>query len=288
MMTSADVPGYRKAPNEKTTVWINGVGPDYFSTLGTPLLAGRAFTDQDGRANKIAIVNEKTAALFWPHENPIGKRIAECEVIGVVKDAKYQALRDDNPPTMYQPLRQSRPQELTLHVRVSGSAAPVISGLSAAIRDLDRNLPVYKVTTMEAQLDNSIALDRLLAMLTAIFGLLAVVLAGVGLYGVMAYAVSARTHEIGIRMALGADRARVLRQIVWESALLIGIGVALGIPATLWASRAIATLLYGLNPTDPLTYAMLAGVLMATALGAAWIPAYRASRVDPMVALRYQ
>jgi ABC-type antimicrobial peptide transport system permease subunit len=156
------------------------------------------------------------------------------------------------------------------------------------VRLLDRNVLVRDVTTMAAQVDRSIALDRLMASLTGVFGLLAVVLAAVGLYGVMAFTVAARTHEIGIRMALGAGRARVLGQVLRESAVLTIMGIALGVPAALWASRAVGSFLYGLSATDPWTYAVLAIVLVGIALSAAWIPARRAADVDPMVALRYE
>jgi ABC-type antimicrobial peptide transport system permease subunit len=156
------------------------------------------------------------------------------------------------------------------------------------IHALDPNLPLVDVTTMAAQLNRTIALDRLMAALTALFGLLAVVLAAVGLYGVMAFAVSARTREIGIRMALGAGQARVLTQVMRESAALTSIGIALGVPGALWASRGIGSFLYGLSATDPWTYVALAVVLAIIALGAAWIPARRAAQMDPMVALRYE
>jgi ABC-type antimicrobial peptide transport system permease subunit len=146
----------------------------------------------------------------------------------------------------------------------------------------------YNVTTMEAQLDRTISLDRLMATLTAVFGLLAVVVAAVGLYGVMAFAVAARTREIGIRMALGATCSRVLRQVIAESAVLTAIGIGVGVPVALWVSRAAGSILYGVSPADPWTYAALALVLAGIALSAAWIPARRAARVDPVVALRYE
>jgi ABC-type antimicrobial peptide transport system permease subunit len=162
----------------------------------------------------------------------------------------------------------------------------VIAALTGEVRALDRNLPVYNITTMDAQIDNSIALDRLMTTLTSLFGLLAVTLAAVGLYGVMAYTVAARTREIGIRMALGSSSTRVLREVMSESAWLTCIGVILGVPAALWASRFVGSLLYGLRPDDAGTYAVFGVVLAAITLSAAWIPAQRASRVDPMVALR--
>jgi predicted permease len=245
--------------------------------------------------NRVAIVNERTAAHFWPHENPIGKHVImgrldrlDCEIVGVVKDVRSESLREEAKATVYFPFRQNLRSHVTLHVRVTGETAPVISALTREIHTLDPNLPAFNVTTMAAQLNRTIALDRLMATLTALFGLLAVALAAVGLYGVMAFAVAARTREIGIRMALGAGHARVLWQVMGESAALTAIGIALGVPGALWASRGVQSFLYGLSATDPWTYAVLALALAGTALTAAWIPARRAAQVDPAIALRYE
>jgi predicted permease len=293
--TSINVPGYLPQPNEPRMILTNWVGPDYFKLLGTPLVAGRMFTEPDGFVNKVAIVNEKAAAHFWPHENPIGKHAImgtldrlDCEIVGMVKDVKSESLREEAQATVYFPFRQNERSHVTLHVRVAGEAGLVISALRAEIHTLDPNLPAFNVTTMAAQLDRTIALDRLMAALTALFGLLAVALAAVGLYGVMAFAVAARTREIGIRMALGAGHARVLWQVMAESAALTAIGIALGAPGAFWASRALGSFLYGLSAADPWTYTVMAAALAGVTLGAAWIPARRAALVDPMVALRYE
>ena len=295
--TAIKVPGYLPQPNEPPMIAVNWVGPEYFKTLRAPLVAGRMFTEQDGRGNKVAIVNEKTAAHYWPHESPIGKHAimggrdnygGDFEIVGVVKNLKSDSLREESQPTVYMPFRQNLRSHVTLHVRVAGETAPVISALIREIHQLDPNVPAFNVTTMAEQLNRTIALDRLLATLTALFGLLAVALAAVGLYGVMAFTVAARTREIGIRMALGASHARVLGQVMGESAALTLIGIAFGVPAALSASRAVRSFLYGLSATDPWTYALLSALLAGTALSAAWIPARRAARVDPMVALRYE
>jgi predicted permease len=289
------VPGYVPQPGEFAAISLNFIGPNYFKTIGTALVAGRLFSDQDGIVNKVAIVNEKAARHYWPHENPIGRRITtglrdllDCEVVGIVKDVKTESLRAEAQPTVYVPFALNSMGHVTLHVRVAGDPGPVISALRQEVHSLDPNLPLRDITTMAAQIDRTIALDRLLALLTTLFGFLAVALATVGLYGVIAFAVAARTREIGIRMALGADRARVLFQIVRESLLLTALGIALGVPAALWASRAIGSQLYGLRTTDPATYIVLSLALTAVALSAAWIPARRAAHVDPMVALRYE
>ena len=296
MIGGIRVPGYILQASESDEIAFTFVGADYFKTLGTPLVAGRVFTDQDDAANKVAIVNEKTAAHYWPSESAIGKHVkigigsvdGDCEIVGVVKDEKTGSLRENPQTIVYLPFRLSFVPFMALHVRAAGSTGPAISALMRDVRLLDRNVLVRDVTTMAAQVDRSIALDRLMASLTGVFGLLAVVLAAVGLYGVMAFTVAARTREIGIRMALGADRARVLGQVLRESAVLTIMGIALGVPAALWASRAVGSFLYGLSATDPWTYGVLAIVLVGIALSAAWIPARLAADVDPMVALRYE
>jgi predicted permease len=294
-MGRVSVPGYVPAAGEFAQISINFVGPNYFKTIGTPLIAGRFFNDLDGITNKVAILNRKAARHYWPHENPIGKRIItglrdqlDCVVVGIVNDIKTESLRADAQPTVYVPSTLNSMGHVTLHVRVAGNPAPVISALRHEIHSLDRNLQPRDITTMATQIDRTIALDRLLALLITLFGLLAATLAAVGLYGVMAFAVATRTREIGIRMALGADRVGVLFQILRESALLTALGIGAGVPAALWASRAVGSQLYGLRASDPATYIVLLLALGAVAFGATWIPARRAADVDPMVALRYE
>lgn len=289
------VAGYVPHPGESMEISINFVGPNYFKTIRTPLVEGRFFTGQDGIVNKVAIVNEKAARHYWPHENPIGKHITtgmrdrlDCEVIGIVKDVKTESLRGNPQPAVYLPSTLNAMGHFTLHVRVAGDPGAVIPALRAEIRSLDRNVRPQRITTMAIQIDRMIALDRLLSLLTSLFGFVAALLAVVGLYGVMACAVGSRAREIGIRMALGANRGRVVYQILGQSALLTLSGIAVGVPAALWASRAIGSRLYGLTATDPGTYTILTLALGAVAIGAAWIPARKAADVDPMVALRYE
>jgi predicted permease len=302
--TTIEVPGYVPQANEHWRIprpdfpWmipVNWVGPGYFRTLSIRLVAGRDFRDQDGLANKVAIVDEQTAAHYWPHQSPIGKHVlmggreaVDCEIVGVVKDVKSASVREGPQATVYMPFRQGQPLHLALHVRVAGKTKPVMAALIREIHALDPNVPALSVTTIGAQLDRTIALDRLMAVLTVLFGLVAVALAAVGLYGVMAFAVAARTREIGIRMALGASQARVTGKVLSESAALTAIGIALGVPGARWASRSVGAFLYGLSATDPWTYAVLAFVLAGIALSAAWIPARRAAEVDPLTALRYE
>jgi predicted permease len=293
--TRISVPGYLPRSEEPPLISVNWIEPNYFKTLRAPMVVGRAFDEQDGRAKKVAIVNERTAGHYWPNESPIGKHVLigsrdrdDCEIVGVVKDVKSESLREAAEPTVYMPFTQNRMAHVTLHVRVSGDTRPVISALLGEIHSIDPNVPAFNITTMAAQLDRTIALDRLMAALTVLFGCLGVALAAVGLYGVMTFTVATRTREIGIRMALGADRVRVLKQVLGESAILAILGILMGVPAALWASRTVGSFLYGLSATDPLTYTALAMMLGAIALGAAWTPARRAASVDPMVALRYE
>jgi len=206
----------------------------------------------------------------------------------VVKNVKTESLREDAPPAVYMPYRQNHFPRVTLHVRVEGDPAPMIGALTREIHNIDPSLLVTNPRTMAAQIDRTLALDRLMTALTTLFGLLAVVLAAVGLYGVMAYTVAARTREIGIRMALGADRAHLLKLILGRSAAITAVGLLAGVPAALWASRAVGSFLFGLTATDASTYLTVGALLFAIALAATWIPARRASRVDPMVALRYE
>jgi predicted permease len=287
------VPGYQPRPDEGSFVDANWIGPDYLETLRTPMKAGRAFTTEDGARNKVALVNEKAASKFWPHESPIGKSITltggdRREIVGVVSNVRNDSLRENAQPMVYLPFRDNRRPHMTLHVRVSGEATPVIQTLIRESHAVDPNAPVFNPTTMDTQIDQTIAVDRMLALLTAMFGMLGVLLAGGGLYAVMAFAVSARTHEIGIRMAIGATQGQVLGLVIAESATMTAIGIAFGVLGAQWGSRIVSSSLYGVNVRDPAAYVALAAFLALVALGAAWIPARRAADVDPMIALRYE
>jgi predicted permease len=287
------VPGYVPRPHERDAIAFTFVGPEYFTTLGTPLIEGRLFNDQDGASGEAAIINEKTAAHYWPGMSAIGRRLeigslGESTIIGIVKSEKTESLREDAPPIVYLPFRANIRPFMALHVRVAGNTTPVIAALLREVHSIDRNLPVRDVTTMATQIDRTLALDRLMALLTTLFGILGVALAAVGLYGVVAFSVSTRTREIGIRIALGATRGNVLFQFLRESGLLIAIGLAVGLLGALLTSRAIASQLYNVRATDPLAYIVLAVALSTAALAATSIPARRASKVDPMVALRHE
>jgi predicted permease len=294
-ITHFSVPGHLPRPGEADSININWVGTDYFRTIGAILLAGREFTDHDGPSRNVAVVNEKAAREFWAGRNPIGKRallgwdtLDAYAIVGVVKDVKNESVRDPAKPSVYVPFSHNHRAHMTLHVRAAGPAAPVFSALVREVHALNPDMPTFDVMTASAQIDNALALDRMLALLTTLFGILAGVVATAGLYGIMAFTVAAKRRDIGIRMALGADRSNVLRQVLLESAALVWIGIALGIPAALWAGRFATSFLYDLSASDPITYAVFSLFLSAIALAAAWIPARRAATVDPMVVLRYE
>jgi predicted permease len=294
-ITHFSVPGYLPWPGEPDSININWVGTDYFRTIGATLLAGREFNGQDGPARNVAIVNEKAVRQFWAGRNPIGKRallgwdaLDAYAIVGVVKDVRNESVREDAKPSVYVPFSHNHRAHMTLHVRAAGPAGPVFSALVREVNALNPGMPTFDVMTTAAQIDNALALDRMLALLTTLFGILAGVVAITGLYGIMAFTVAANRRDIGIRMALGASRSNVLRQVLMESASLVWIGIALGIPAALWAGRFAASFLYGLSASDPITYAVFSLFLSAVALVAAWIPARRAATVDPMVVLRYE
>ncbi len=291
---TVDVPGYVKKPGETPLAHSNSVGPGYFATLGIPLAAGREFTDRDRTGSPwVAVINQRMAETYWPGRSPLGERIRvgrgpePVEIVGVVRDSTYRDLREKKVPTVYMPLLQQESKSATILLRTQGDPAAAIGALRTELAQRDRNLPLYRVQTLAAQIGNTIARERLLATLSASFGFLATLLSAVGLYGVLAYAVARRSREIGIRMALGAERRDVTAIVLRDTAFLIGLGLALGLPAALAASRLLESFLYNVKPGDVATYAGIALVLAGVGVLAAWIPARRAARVDPMVALRH-
>ena len=290
--------GYTSRPDENITVYLNSVGPRYFETLRSPLPLGRDFSPRDTEATpKVAIINQTMAHYFFGNSNPIGKKFGwfgedknkvQFEIVGVVKDSKYGTLREQIPRTAYLDCFQTPLGGMTFAVRTSVKPSAVISQVRNEIQAVDPGLRIGGFTTLEEHVDNSLGHERLMATLSSLFAILAVVLACVGLYGVMAYSVARRTSEIGIRMALGADGARIVGTILRESALLILAGVALGLPVAITAARMISSRLYGLKPADPLT--IVGAIILLTAVTglASYIPARRATKVDPLVALRHE
>ena len=294
-MSSVNVPGYPTRPKEVPMTYVDAIGPGYFATIGAPMVRGREFTraDREG-APYVAVINEQMAKKFWPGRDPIGQRFKtgaldsnETEVVGVVRDSIYRDLRETKHEVVYVPLLESDFGSATLHVRMAGDPAPVFNQLRAQARAADRSVPLYGMRTLDAQIGERISTERMLAMVSTILGALAIVLAMVGLYSVLANAVAQRAREIGIRMALGAARTQVVGMVMRDTLRMVSLGVLVGIPVSLAASRWIASFLYGIKAQDPLTYIATAALVVAAGLAAAYIPSRRASRVDPMVVLRY-
>jgi predicted permease len=272
----------------------NVVGPGFFTAMNLPLILGRPFGPQDTKtSSKVAVISEEMARRFFP-QSPIGKRYRmgtsgegeEIEVVGVVKDAKYESLGEKPRPMAYYPYSQRDWYLGNFEVRFSGAPGAIVSAVRQAIKEVNRNLPVPEVAMFSEQVDRSLVQQKLIARLSSFFGLLALLLAAVGLYGVISYSVTQRTREIGVRMALGAGRRNVLRLVLGQGAKLTLIGVLIGLGASWALTRWIENLLFGVSPTDPATFVIIALLLMAVALLACYIPARRATKVDPMVALR--
>lgn len=271
------------------------VYPGYFNSLGVPLLQGRDFDRFDiaPGASYVAVINETFARLAFPDENPIGKKIScgrtlVCDVIGVVKDIRYSSLREPATSAMYQPFLQAPTGrgQMVLHVRFKANSDSIVAEVRKDVAALDTDMPAFEIRTLAAEVDAVLVRERLLALLSSLFGAMAVSLAMIGLYGVISYAASRRAKEIALRIALGASPQRVLWLVLRETAGLAGLGIIIGIPITLVTSHLIAAFLYGLKPTDPVIICASALVLMLMALIAGYLPAWGASRVDPVVALR--
>ncbi len=281
---------------EGTSTGSNVVGPRYFQTMGTSLVRGRDFNDADRMgAPAVAVVNETLAARLWPGEDALGKRLSFdgpkgpfLEVVGVARDGKYRSLGDRSRPYFYRPLMQTYDPRMTLVVRTSGEPAALAGSVREQLRALDPNLPVAEMRTLEEQFDTSLLPARIAAWTLGGFGLLALCLAAIGIYGVVSYSVAQRTREIGVRMALGAGRGDVLRLVMGEGLSVVGLGMAAGLLLAFAATRVLGGFLYGVGATDPVTFAGVPLLLGTIALAAGYLPARRATKVDPMVALRYE
>jgi putative ABC transport system permease protein len=274
----------------------NVVSPDYFKALGLGLLRGRYFTEQD-RANTtpVIIINETMAQRMFPAGDALGRRIRSWrdenllrEIVGVVRDVRHFGLDDELRGIVYVPHTQDSWRSMALVVRTAGESAGSLGAIRQAIWSVDKDLAIAKVKTMSRTLAESVARPRFSMLLLGVFAAVALLLASVGIYGVMAYAVEQRTREIGVRMALGARGSDVLRMIVGHGMALALVGIAAGLAGAFALTRVMATLLYGVTATDPLTFALVPLLLAAVALLACYLPARRATKVDPMVALRYE
>lgn len=307
--SSMTVEGYAAKPGEHAQPFMNSISPGYFATLGVPIIAGRDFTlkdnkliqhgdDADNLVPTTVMINESFAKKYFAGRNPIGLHVGygsdpntrtDMEVIGVVKDIKYTNLRDKIPPQAYVPYYAGKyPTGITMYARTAADPRALTAIFRQKVHQLDPNLPVYGVRTIDEQISLSLRNERLVATLSSLFGALATLLAVIGLYGVMAYTVMRKTREIGIRIALGAIQGNVIWMVMREVLFLSGIGIIVGVPAALALGRLASSQLYGLAPHDPSTLALATTALLAVACFAGFIPALRASRIDPTTALRYE
>ena len=287
----------RAKPTDRNSVNHMYVAPNFFDTLGIRVLAGRALTDRDTQTSpKVTVINEAAARKYFSGENPIGRRFGQSfettgdfEIVGVVRDVKYNSVRDDAPPTMYRPYlqwAQGRVGAMTFELRTAADPATIVTSVREAMRRIDPNLPILKVSTQAEQIEQRFAQERVFAQAYVLFGGLAVMIASVGLFGLMSYSVARRTNEIGIRMALGAKREDVVAMVLRESMTVVAAGLVVGTITTLGVGRFVKSLLFNLAPTDPVTITAAAAVMVAVAGIAGYLPARRAAGVDPMTALR--
>jgi predicted permease len=290
------VEGFRKLPDTDDNASFNAVGPDYFKVLGVPILSGRDITVADNATGpRVAIVNEAFAKKFNLGRNVVGKHMSlgndslNIEIVGLVKDSKYSEVKRVVPPVFVIPYRQvSGAGSMTFYVRTALPVKQVFPAIRRAMRQLDPAMPIESLKSMPQQVKENVFLDRMISTMSAAFACLATLLAAIGLYGVLAYSVAQRTREIGVRMALGADGGRVRGMVLRQVGLMTLIGGTIGIAGAYALGRGARSLLYELEGHDPLVFAAAAVLLTTTALAAGFLPALRASRIDPMNALRQE
>jgi predicted permease len=294
------VEGHKNLDNEDNQAFMNAVSSDYFKTMGVHLLAGRDFDDRRDSGSKVtvAIVNRKFATHFFGDKSAVGRHVGfgdgpktkvDIEIIGVTEDSLYEGPREGVHRQVFLAMSQSDyPAGAAFYVRTSMDSNSMFQVLRRKVQELDAAMPVYRMKTLERQLDETLSTERMIAVLSAAFGLLATVLAALGLYGVMAFMVARRTKEIGLRMALGAPQAGVVWMVMRESLVLVLAGLGIGIPAALGLSKYVSTQLFGVKTTDIASAAGALVILAVVAAGAGFLPARRASTIDPIQALRYE
>ena len=286
-------------PDQRSDVIFRAIGPGYVGTMGIPIIRGRDFTDQDKADSKdVVVISEKTAQHFWPGQDPIGRRLKPGssasntpwrEVIGIVKDVRQNDFIAAPKMQMYFTYRQLKdlaPNALV--VRTSIEPLSLAASVRDAIWSVDKDQTVADIDTMEHIVAEAVARQRFSMLLLGLFATLALVLASVGIYGVMSYSVAQRTHEIGIRIALGARRGDVLQMTIKQGLQLVGAGMILGLATAFFLTRVLESLLFGISATDPVTFLSISLVLLAVAILASYVPALRATKVDPIIALRAQ
>ena len=297
--SSVTVEGYSTKEGEWIDPHMQFISTGFFQTLNIPVMLGRDFTDRDDQGTPpVALINERFAKRYFAGRSPVGLHVGmggnpgtktDIEIVGVVKDTRYESMRDEVPYELYRPYRQMDfVQGMTVYARAQGDPTAIFAGMRKTVNELDSNVPIYRMRTLEQQLDKSLMSERLLASLSSVFGILATILAAIGLYGVMAYMVVRRTREIGIRMALGASRGSVVWMVMREVLVLCGIGIVIGGAGAYAATRLVETQLFGILPTDALTMALSAFGIATVAIVSGYLPARRATAIDPMHALRWE
>ena len=285
------IPGYTGEGARGGEVLVNVVAENFFDTMEMPIPLGRSLSGRDDQqAPRVAIINQAMAHKYFDPDTPIGRRLVDgdqqIEIVGIVRDAKYSGIRQETRPTIYTPYLQGSGEQMSFAVRTAGDPGLLAGPIRDALREVDQNLPLFDVRTQNQQADRSLAQERLFATLSSFFSVLALLLACIGLYGVMSHAVTRRTNEIGIRMALGARAGHVTSLVVRETLLLVLAGAAIGLGAALATTRLLASMLFGLTPSDPLTISIAVLLMLTAAALASYLPARRASRVDPLISLR--
>jgi putative ABC transport system permease protein len=294
--------GHVPTPEENLICQGMWIGPKFFETLGIKVLSGREFAPQDERAAgtnvttpRVAVINETLAKRNFGDVNPLGRRFyffgrpeRTWEIVGVVKDAKYRSLRDEAPPTFYLPFFQDPNQGMTVALRTKGELRATMASLQRVVSETFNGVRVRNLKTMEEVVNASVHQERVVAQLGGFFSIFALALACLGLYGVLSFAVVQRTREIGVRVALGAQRRNILSLVVGQGVRLAVVGAVLGIAGAFAATRLVSSLLFGVTATDPVTFAGVSLLLVMVAVLASWLPARRATKVDPMEALRYE
>jgi len=296
MRGAVSVEGHQLREGEDPEIDMNVVSDGYFGTMRIPLLAGRGFSERDSEsAPRVAIINETMAKRYWPDQDAVGKRISLSgsqgpfvEIAGVVKTGAYRTIGEPELPYIYLPMAQNPVGRFTIIARTMTSASSLAGPLREQVRDLDKSLAVFDVKTLNEHIDEALSQERMIATLLGVFGLLALALAAVGIYGVMSYSVTQRTREIGVRIALGAQSHEIMKLVVGRGLVLTLIGVVLGLLAASALTRVVEGLLFGVRPNDPTSYIVISMLLTGVALVASFVPARRASKVDPVTALRYE